>query len=422
MQLEAVYSKIARRTIPFLILLFVVAWLDRVNVGFAKLQMLADRGFSEAIYGFGAGIFYVGYLLFEIPSNLFLERIGARKTMARITILWGLTSIATMFVKTALSFYVLRFFLGAFEAGLYPGVILYLTYWFPAHRRGQMMGMFMTAVPIAGIIGGPVSGGIMQTMARSSTLANWQWLFLIEGIPSIVMGVLTLLIVEDTPAEARWLSSDEKAIVLADLETARIKAGPRKHTFALALRTPQVWLLTIIYFCLVSANPTFGFWVPTIINGLGVSNNTTIGLLSAVPYIVSIFCVVWVGRHSDRTLERRYHCGLSCLAAAAGLVLIGVFDRSPVLGFAALVVGVAGVLCAFAPFWQIPTMLLAGTAAAGAIALINSVGNLSGWIAPFAVGWLKEATGKTSSGLYVVAALEVIGAVLILTFMPRVSR
>jgi predicted MFS family arabinose efflux permease len=250
-------------------------------------------------------------------------------------------------------------------------------------------------------------------------LANWQWLFLIEGIPSIIMGILTLLIVKDTPVEAHWLTPDEKQIVLDDLEKDRLQAGQRKHGFAEALRMPQVWLLTVIYFCVVSANPTFGFWVPTIINGLGVSNNTTIGLLSAVPYVVSILGVLWVGRHSDRTLERRYHCALSCLAAAAGLVLIGVFDHSPFLGFAALVVGVSGVLCAFAPFWQIPTMLLAGTAAAGAIALINSIGNLSGWLAPFAVGWLKEATGKTSSGLYVVAGLEALGAALILLFMPR---
>jgi D-galactonate transporter len=412
-QLEAVYAKIAKRIIPFLILLFVVAWLDRVNVGFAKLQMLADRGFSEAIYGFGAGIFYVGYLLFEVPSNLLLEKIGARKTIARITILWGVTSIATMFVTTATSFYVIRFLLGAFEAGLYPGVILYLTYWFPAARRGHMMGMFMTAVPIAGILGGPVSGWIMESMGNGR-LANWQWLFLLEGIPSIVIGLATLVFVKDAPRDAKWLSADEKRLVLADLQADRLNLGARKHGFAEALRMPQVWILTVIYFCLVSANPTFGFWGPSIINGLGVKNNATIGLLSAVPYIVSVLGIVWVGRHSDMTLERRLHCALSCLTAAAGLVLIGILDPFPALAFAALVVGVTGVLSAFAPFWQIPTKLLAGSAAAGGIALINSIGNLSGWLAPFAVGWLKDVTGKTSSGLYVVAAVETLAAALIL--------
>jgi D-galactonate transporter len=415
--LDAVYYRIARRTIPFLILLFVTAWLDRVNVGFAKLQMVTDLGFSEAVYGFGAGIFYAGYLLFEIPSNLFLERVGARKTIARITILWGLASIATIFVKTATSFYLLRFLLGAFEAGLYPGVVLYLTYWFPAKRRGQMMGVFMTAVPIAGILGGPISGSIMQSMGRSSALANWQWLFLLEGIPSIVMGLITLLVVVDTPSDARWLTDDEKQLVNADLQNDRVQAGPRKHGFAEALRLPQVWLLTVIYFCLVSANPTFGFWAPTIINGLGIKDAAVIGLLSAVPYIVSVIGILWVGRHSDRTLERRYHCALSCLAAAAGLTMIGVFEKSPILAFAALVLGISGVLSAFAPFWQIPTMTLAGTAAAGSIALINSIGNLSGWIAPFAVGWLKDITGKTSTGLYVVAGLETVAAALILLLL-----
>src|SRR5262249_15728978 len=216
--------------------------------------------------------------------------------------------------------------LGAFEAGLYPGVILYLTYWFPAGRRGRMMGIFMTSVPIAGILGGPISGWIMAGFERNATLSNWQWLFLFEGIPSIVTGVLTLLLVVDTPVAAGWLTAEEKHLVTADLQEDRQESGPRKHGFAEALRTPHVWLLTLIYFCLVSASPTFGFWVPTIINGLGVKDNALIGLLSAVPYLVSVIGIVWVGRHSDRTQERRYHCALSCLTAAAGLTLIGFFE------------------------------------------------------------------------------------------------
>src|SRR5262245_25847513 len=215
--------------------------------------------FSYALFGFGAGIFYVGYLLFEIPSNLFLARIGARKTIARITILWGLTSIATMFVKTATGFYILRFLLGAFEAGLYPGVILYLTYWFPAHRRARMMGVFMTAIPVAGILGGPLSGWIMSAMSGRQGLANWQWLFLLEGIPSLVMGLLTLAFVVDSPDRAAWLTADEKRAVLADLADDNRRAGPRTHGFGDALRVPRVWLLTVIYFCVVSANPTLGF-------------------------------------------------------------------------------------------------------------------------------------------------------------------
>jgi len=241
---------------PFLVLLFVVAWLDRINVGFARLQMVKDLGFTDAVYGFGAGIFYLGYLLFEVPSNLVLERIGARKTFARITILWGLTTIATMLVTTATSFYIFRFLLGAFEAGLLPGAVLYLTYWFPARRRAQMVGLFLTAIPIAGVIGGPLSGWIMGSLGGRVGLANWQWVFLLEGIPSIVMGLLTFKLFTDKPSRARWLTEKEKRLVLEDLEADYRNAGPRHHGLGDALKLPRVWLLTLIQFCLTSANPT----------------------------------------------------------------------------------------------------------------------------------------------------------------------
>jgi len=247
--------------------------------------------------------------------------------------------------------------------------------------------------------------------------ANWQWLFLLEGIPSIIMGLLTLALFVDKPGQARWLTESEKQLVITDLEADRIQAGPRKDRFGEALKTPRVWLLTVIYFCLVSANPTLGFWGPSIIQGFGVKSNLVIGLLSALPYIGAMIGSVLVGRHSDRTMERRYHCALSCLSCAVGLVLIGVFENLPVLAFIALVIAVTGGLSAFAPFWQMPTMLLAGTAAAGGIALINSIGNLSGWVGPFAVGWLQDITGKTSAGLFVIAGFEVLAAVLILLFM-----
>src|SRR5215468_7542027 len=246
---EAVYVKIGKRTIPFLALLFVMAWLDRYNLGFAKLQMVKDLGFSQAVYGFGAGIVYLGYMLFEIPSNLLLERFGARKTFSRITILWGITSIATMFVKTATSFYILRFLLGSFEAGLWPGGVLYLTYWFPARRRAQMVAGFMTAIPISNILGGPLSGWIMGSMGGRAGLANWQWLFILEGIPSIAVGLLALRIVVDKPSGARWLSEREKQLLVADLEADHVTAGPREHGFGRALKNPRVWLLTLIHFC-----------------------------------------------------------------------------------------------------------------------------------------------------------------------------
>jgi D-galactonate transporter len=415
---EVIYDRIALRIMPFLVLLFVVAWLDRINVGFARLQMVKDLGFSDAAYGFGAGIFYLGYLLFEIPSNLLLERIGARKTFARITLFWGVTSMATMLVKSAAWFYLLRFLLGAFEAGLLPGTILYLTYWFPARRRARMVGLFLAAIPIAGIIGGPLSGLIMGSMHGRLGLANWQWLFLLEGIPSVILGLLTFAIFADKPSLASWLTETEKRLVLADLEIDNSNAGPRQHGLVRALTSPQVWLLTVIQFCLTSAIPTFGFWGPTIIEGLGVKNNFTIGLLSAVPNIVAVVGLILVSRHSDRTLERRYHAALPCLACAAALVAIGVFANRPAIAFAALIVGTLGPVAAGAPFWQFPPMLLAGSAAAGGIALINSVGSFSGSVAPFIVGWLRDLTGRTAPGLYVVAGLEMAAAVLILSFLP----
>ena len=417
--LDAVYSKIARRIIPFLLILYLTAWLDRYNLGFAQLQMVKDLGLSAAVYGFGAGIFYFGFALFEIPSNLFLEKIGARKTFARIAILWGITSIGMMVVKTAGWFYVVRFLLGSFEAGLFPGVVFYLTYWFPARRRGQMLARFLTCIPLSIILGGPISGWIMGSMSGRGGLANWQWLFLLEGIPSIVVGLAALLLVVDMPGTAKWLTEREKQLVLADLEADHRAAGAREPSFGRALKLRGLWILAIIQFCGLSSTITIPFWVPSIIQGLGVKSTLTIGILSAVPYVVAIIAMVLVGRHSDRTLERRYHAALPCLVCAAGLIGIGVFARSPVLAFSALVIAVASPLCYNGVFFQIPSMLLAGTAAAGGIALINSIGALSGWLGPSVVGWLQDVTGKTATGLYVVAGMEALGAILILLFMPR---
>jgi MFS family permease len=282
-----------------------------------------------------------------------------------------------------------------------------------------MVSLFQTSIPISVIVGGPISGWIMGSMGGRAGLANWQWLFLLEGVPSIAVGLLALGIVVDKPGRARWLTEREKQLVLADLEADSRKAGPRQHGFGEALKTPRVWLLTVIFFCAVSSNATIGFFVPTIIQGLGVTSNIRIGLLSAVPYIGALIGMVLVSRHSDRTLERRYHFALPCLACAVGLIGIGLLANSPALAFAALVLAVAGGISVLPVFWTMPPTLLAGTAAAGGIALINSIGNLSGWVGPSVVGWLEDMTGKTSTGLYVVAGLEVLAAILILVFMPR---
>jgi D-galactonate transporter len=417
--LDAVYAKIARRTVPFLGLLFLLAWLDRYNLGFAKLQMVKDLGFSEAVYGFGAGILYLGYAFFEVPSNLFLERIGARKTFARIAILWGITSIMTMFVKTAAWFYTLRFLLGSFEAGLFPGVVLYLTYWFPARRRARVLSLFVISIPISVIIGAPISGWIMGSSGGRAGLANWQWLFVLEGIPSIVAGLLAFAIIADKPHEAHWLTEDEKQLILADLEADRSQAGPREHGFSEALKLPRLWLVTLIYFCAAPSGTTIGFWIPSIIQGLGVKNTVTIGMLSAVPYLGALVAMVVVSRHSDRTLERRYHSAVPYFVGAVGLVGVGAFANHPAIAFAALVLAVAAPLSAAPVFFQIPSMLLAGAAAAGGIALVNSIGALSNWLAPSVVGWLEDATGRTATGLYLVAGATLLGAILILFFAPR---
>jgi MFS family permease len=417
--LDAIYAKIARRIVPFMALLFLTAWLDRYNLGFAKLQMVRDLGFSEAVYGFGAGIVYLGYMLFEIPSNLLLEKIGARKTFARITILWGITSIAMVMVKTAAWFYVLRFLLGAFEAGLLPGVVLYLTYWFPSRRRALMLGLFQTSIPLTGIIGGPISGWIMNSMGGQMHLANWQWLFVLEGIPSIVVGLVVLAVIVDKPGEARWLTGREKQLVLADLDADGHTAGPRNHSLRGSLANGRVWLLALIAFCLYSALVTIAFWVPTIIQDFGVKSALTDGILSTVPYIFYLIALVVAGWHSDRAQERRLHSALPCLTCALSLVGAGVFANIPVLSLASLCLALASYGSAYPAFWQIPMMLLAGTGSAVGIALINSIGNLSGWLGPSVVGWLRDVTGKTSAGLYVLASLEVLAALLILSFVPR---
>ncbi|MHA7680115.1 MFS transporter [Cupriavidus sp. PET2-C1] len=410
------YRKIAVRLIPFLVFLFVLAWIDRVNVGFAKLQMLQDLQFSEAVYGFGAGIFFIGYFLFEVPSNLLLEKIGARRTLARITILWGFASMAMIFVKTPMQFYALRFLLGVFEAGFFPGVVLYLTYWFPAQRRARINGLFMTSFAIAGVIGGPLAGFIMSSMEGVDGLANWQWLFVIEGIPSVLAGIAVLMFLPEKPISAKWLTPSERDLVTREIEAEN--RDPAKHSsLRAAFTNSRVWICAAIYFCVVSGNATIAFWSPSIIKELGVKGNLQIGLVSAIPFIAGTLAMVWNGIHSDRTGERRLHCALATLMAAAGLVLTGMWLHSAVLAMVALTIASVGILAAFPVFWSLPSAFLAGTAAAGGIALINSIGNLAGFVAPYMIGWFKTSTGQLSSGLYFVAALEACSTVLVLAFI-----
>lgn len=410
-----VYRKIAIRLIPFLVFLFVLAWIDRVNIGFAKLQMLQDLQFSETVYGLGAGIFFIGYFLFEVPSNLLLEKIGARRTLARITILWGLTSMAMIFVKTPTQFYVMRFLLGVFEAGFFPGVVLYLTFWFPADRRARINGYFMTSFAIAGVVGGPIAGFVMSAMSDVEGLTNWQWLFVIEGIPSVLAGFAVLAWLPEKPENAKWLNDSERAIVSRDVELE--KRDPAKHSSLRDAFNARVWLCALIYFCVVSGNATIAFWTPSIIKELGVQGNFQIGLISAIPFVLGTVAMVWNGIHSDSTGERRMHSILASIVACVGLMGTGWLLHSPVLALCALSVAAIGILAAFPVFWSLPAAFLTGTAAAGGIALINSVGNLAGFVAPYLMGWLKDKTGSLASGLYSVGLMELCAAVLVLLFI-----
>ncbi|MBA4282620.1 MAG: MFS transporter, partial [Ralstonia sp.] len=358
-------------------------------------------------------IFFIGYFLFEVPSNLLLEKIGARKTLARITILWGLASMAMIYVKTPTSFYVMRFLLGIFEAGFFPGVVLYLTYWFPSAHRARINGLFMTSFAIAGVVGGPVAGFIMSRMEGVGHLANWQWLFLLEGIPSVLAGFAVLAWLPETPRQAKWLSAAEQDAVVRAVEAEN--HDPAKHaSFGAALANARVWVCAAIYFCVVSGNATIAFWTPSIIKELGVQGNFQIGLIAAIPFIAGTIAMVWNGAHSDRTGERRMHCAIAAVIAAAGLVATGALLGSPALALISLTVAAIGILAAFPVFWSIPAVFLAGTAAAGGIALINSIGNLAGFVAPYMIGWLKTSTGHLSAGLYFVATLELGAAVLVI--------
>lgn len=413
----ATYRKVGWRLIPFLMLCYFVAYLDRVNVGFAQLQMKSDLQFSDAVYGFGAGIFFLGYFLFEVPSNLVLHRVGARIWIARIMITWGLISALTMFIQTPTMFYVARFLLGLAEAGFFPGIILYLTYWYPAARRSQMTAWFMSAVALSGLIGGPVSGWILHTFHGHSGLAGWQWLFLLEGAPAVVLGVVVLLFLDNGIAQARWLTEAEKALLQDRIAG---EAQTKTHVSALqAMASPRVWLLALVYFSVVMGLYGLGFWLPLLFKTTGVSDPLTIGWLVAVPYGVSIVAMILVGRHSDAKRERRWHVAIPALLGAAGLLLSTLWTDNTLGAVLTLTLATCGIMTVLPLFWSLPTAFLTGTAAAAGIALINALGNLAGFFGPSIVGWVKQATHSTNGGILVLAAFMVLCALLVLSLPAR---
>jgi len=411
------YDRVTRRLIPLLFCCYVAAYLDRVNISFAKLQMLSGLRFSEAVYGLGAGVFFIGYFFFEIPSNIILHRVGARRWIARVMLTWAMVSAAMVFVRTPTSFYVLRFLLGVAEAGFFPGMILYLTYWYPAPRRARIMALFMTAIPIAGVIGGPLSGWVLKAMTGVRGLAGWQWLFLIEAVPSLALGVAVLVYLDDSIVGARWLTAAEKELLAR--RVAEDQTQVSAHSLFDGLTNPRIWMLAAVYFCLIAGLYGAGFGRPTLIQRAGVSSPLAIGMLTVLPNAAGAIAMVAISRASDAARERRWHLIIPALVGAAGWLLTVRYGAHSAAALFGMTLAMAGVTTSLSQFWCLPTAILAGAAAATGIALINSIGNLAGFVSPWMIGWIIDRTRSTDLGVYALAGLMSIGSLLVLTIPGR---
>ncbi|NVM74496.1 MFS family permease [Duganella sp. SG902] len=406
------YAKVTRRLVPFLMLCYLAAYLDRVNVGFAKLQMLSDLRWSDTVYGLGAGIFFLGYFLFEVPSNLILHRFGARRWLARIMITWALISASFSLVQSPTLFYVLRFLLGVAEAGFAPGVILYITYWFPQARRAKVMSLFFMAIPLASIVGAPLSGWILEAFSGVYGLKGWQWLFALEALPSILLGIAILFYLDDSVEAASWLTPEEKRVLQRNLASENADKVAH-HSAAAFLADRRLWLLTAIYFCIVMGQYGITFWLPAIVKNAGVGSAGMVGLLAAIPYGVALACLPMIGRSADRTRARRLHCGVPMLVAAAALLALP-FTEGVGMALVLLSAAAAGAISGTSQFWTLPTAFLGGMTAAAGIATINCIANLAGFFSPSLVGWLNDVTGKQGAGLMLTSAALLLGACLLL--------
>ena len=433
---NATYAKVARRILPLLFAGYFLAILDRVNVGFAKLQMASELGLSDAVYGFGAGVFFIGYFLFEVPSNLILARVGARRWIARIMLTWGAVSAAFTLLGSlhwgplapafgltdrVFSFYALRFLLGVAEAGFFPGVILYLTYWFPARRQAHAVALFILAIPLASAVGSPVSGLILQVFGVGA-LRGWQWLFLLEALPSLALGLIVFAKLPDRPQDAAWLTSDERGLVegrLAEEHAAHTEAGQR-HRMSEVFLDWRVWALALADFLRAMINNVLNFWMPTLVQDLGIRKGAylEVGFITALPWGVAAIVMVAVARHSDRTGERRWHATLSLLVSMAGLLLLAFAGHAPVLSIIALTLVAIGAMAWLAVFWTLPTAFLSGVAAAGGIAWINALSQLGGFVGPDMLGRIRTGNGGEDSLAFLilaVCALVAAGLTVILT-------
>ncbi len=413
--------KVSARLILFLIVCYFVAYLDRVNVGFAALTMNKALGLTATMYGFGAGVFFLTYFVFELPSNLMLDRFGARKWIARIMVSWGLLSGLTAFIpaiaratglSNEMTFYTIRALLGFAEAGFFPGIIYFLTLWFPSVYRGRIIGSFMAAIPLSSVIGAPVSGMILG-MDGVGGLDGWQWLFIIEATPAGLLGCVTYFYLTDRPADARWLAADERAWLTDRLEAER-RQREAVHDLSVgqAIVNPRVWALAFVYFGLVACNYGVAFWLPQIIKAFGLSNAMT-GWVTAIPYAAGALFMVWYGRRSDAKAERKGHAAVALAITATGIAA-STLTGNPMLTVAAFTFAACGAFGALPVFWTLPTAVLSGSAAAAGIAVINSIGNLAGFFGPYAMGWIKDATGSFTGGLLLIAALAVLAMVVVL--------
>jgi D-galactonate transporter len=413
-------AKVTRRLVPFLIVCYFVAYLDRVNVGFAGLTMRADLGLTATAFGLGSGIFFLAYFLFEVPSNLLLDRFGARKWIARIMFSWGIISGAMAFITSDIQFYIVRVLLGLAEAGFFPGIIFYLTLWFPSVYRARIIGYFMAAIPASTVIGAPVSS-LLLYLEGFAGLKGWQWMFVLEAVPAVLLSVVVFFYLTDRPADATWLQEDERRW-LVDRMAAERRQREEVHSFSVmqALLNGRVLALALVYFGAVAANYGVAFWLPQIIQAFGGLTKFEIGLITALPYVVGVASMVWWGHRSDRVLERKFHAAFPAAVAALGIGAAA-FLNDPVTKMAALTIAGFGVFAVLPVFWTLPTAFLSGASAAAGIAIINSVGNLAGFAGPYAMGLIKDATGDFSYGLLLIAALAVMAMVIVLA-LPHDHR
>jgi D-galactonate transporter len=412
-EVEATFRKAMWRIVPLLMACYILAFLDRGNVGFAKLSFSQDLGFNEAVYGLGGGLFYLGYSVFEVPSNLILARIGVRLTFLRIMVLWGICATLLAFITAPSHYYVLRFLLGAAEAGFFPGVLFYLTTWIPASRRGRFTALFMSAIAIAGIVGGPISGFILHNMDDVWGLKGWQWMFILEGFPTVIMGVVAYLILSDSPQTARWLTERQKSIIVSELQAEQQAKKATGHTqFGAALKDRRFYVLVGMSISLIAGGAGIPLWLPTVIRQSGIENVWHVGLLSTLPYIVGVAVQQIVARHSDKVQERRWHAALPTLACAVGWLALAMVHGNPAVALVILTIMTAGYLGATGPYWTMPAMYLSGSAAAGGIALITTVGGLGAFFAPTLVGALNHYTGMAAAGFLLYAFIMAAGALV----------